>query len=88
MMTVVDDNNTREWVVDCNGEGQERAVRDGGDSGVVMMAASAEDGGGGQRWRRWTRTAANDSDMQDWAANYEGQERERAARDGGDTGWQ
>jgi hypothetical protein len=27
---------------------QERAVRDGGDSGVVMMAVVAEDGGGRQ----------------------------------------
>jgi hypothetical protein len=31
---------------DCDGEGQEQAVRDGRDWGVVMMAAVAEDGGG------------------------------------------
>ncbi len=43
---VVDNDNTHDWVADCNGEGQERAVGDGGDSGVVMMAAAAEDGGG------------------------------------------
>jgi hypothetical protein len=44
---VADDNDTRDWVADCDGEGRERAMRDGGDSGVVMMAAAAEDGGGG-----------------------------------------
>ncbi len=47
MKTVADDDNTRDWAVDCDGEGLERAVRDGGDSGVVMMAAAAEHGGGG-----------------------------------------
>ncbi len=46
---VVDDNNMCDWAVDCNGEGQEWAVRDGGDSGVVMMAATVEDGGGRRR---------------------------------------
>ncbi len=45
-MTVADNNDTQDWVVDCNGEGQERAVREGGDSGVVMMAVAVEDGGG------------------------------------------
>ncbi len=44
---MADDNDTRDWVADCDGEGRERAMRDGGDSGVVMMAAAAEDGGGG-----------------------------------------
>ncbi len=43
MTTVADDNDMRDWVVDCNGEGRERAVRDSGDSGVVMMAAAAAD---------------------------------------------
>jgi hypothetical protein len=47
MTTVADDNNTQDWVADCDGEGQERAVRDGGDSGVAMMAVAVEDGGGG-----------------------------------------
>jgi hypothetical protein len=42
-MTVAD---KQDWVADCNGEGQERAVRDSGDSGVVMMAMTAEDSGG------------------------------------------
>jgi hypothetical protein len=46
---VADNDNTCDWAADCNGEGRERAVRDGGDSGVVMMAAAAEDGGGGQQ---------------------------------------
>jgi hypothetical protein len=48
MTTVVDDDDTRDWVADCDGEGQERAVRDGGDSGVVMMAAAVEEGSGGR----------------------------------------
>ncbi len=43
---VADNNNTQDWVVDCNGEGQERAVRDGRDSRVVMMAVAVEDNGG------------------------------------------
>ena len=47
-MTVMDDNNTLDCAADCNGEGQEWAVRDIGDSGVGMMAAAAEDGGGKQ----------------------------------------
>jgi hypothetical protein len=47
MMTVADDDNTQDWVADCNGEGQERVVRDSGDSGVVMMAVVVEDGGSG-----------------------------------------
>ncbi len=46
---VADNNNMHDWVADCDGEGRERAVRDGGDSGVVMMAAAAEDDGGGQQ---------------------------------------
>ncbi len=44
---MADDDDTRDWAADCNGEGQERALRDGGDSRVVMMAAAAEDGSGG-----------------------------------------
>jgi hypothetical protein len=47
MTTMADDDDTRDWAADCNGEGQERALRDGGDSRVVMMAAAAEDGSGG-----------------------------------------
>ncbi len=46
MTTVADGNNTRDWAADCNGEGQEWAVRDGRESRVVMMAAAAEDSGG------------------------------------------
>ncbi len=45
---MADDDDTRDWVVDCDGEGQERAVRDGGDSGVVIMAVAAEESGGGR----------------------------------------
>jgi hypothetical protein len=38
MMTVMDYNNMQDWAADCNGEGRERAVRDDGECGVVMMA--------------------------------------------------
>jgi hypothetical protein len=44
---VADDDDSRDWATDCNGEGQEQAMRDCGDSGVLMMATAAEDGGGG-----------------------------------------
>jgi hypothetical protein len=75
------------WAADCDGEGQERAVRNSGDSGVVMMAAVAEDGGNGRQWRRQTMTAADNNGLQDWVADYKGDGQERAARDGGDTEW-
>jgi hypothetical protein len=88
MPTVADDNNTCDWAADCDGEGRERAVRDGGDSGVVMMAVAAEDGSSGQQRRRRTTLAADDNGMRrDWAADYKGDGQERAARDGGDTEW-
>jgi hypothetical protein len=48
MMMVADDNGMQDWVADCNGEGRERAVRDGGVSRVVMMAVAVEDSGGRQ----------------------------------------
>jgi hypothetical protein len=88
MTMVVDNNDMRDWAADCDGEGQERVVRDCGDSGVVMMAAVAEDGGVGRRWCRRTMTVADNNGMQDWAADYEGDGQERVARDGGDTEWQ
>ncbi len=45
---MANDNNTQDWGADCNGEGQERAVRDGRDSRVAMMAAAAKHGSSGQ----------------------------------------
>ncbi len=46
---MVDEDDMQDWVADRNGEGQERAVRDGGDIGVVvMMAVAVEDSGGRQ----------------------------------------
>jgi hypothetical protein len=60
MMMVADNNDMRDWVADCDEEGRERAVRDGGDSGVVMMAAAAEHGGGRRRWQRWATMAMVD----------------------------
>ncbi len=85
---MADDDDTGDWAADCNGEGQERAVRDGEDSRVVMMAAAVEDGGRGRRRQRQTTTAADDNGMQDWAADYEGDGQGRMARDGGKTEWQ
>jgi hypothetical protein len=88
MTMVADNDDTHDWAADCNGRGREQAVRDGGDSGVVMMAGAVEEGGGRQQRQRQTTTAANDSGMQDWATNYEGEGQEQVARDGRDTGWQ
>ncbi len=55
-MTAADDDGSQDRAADYDGEGQERAVRDGGDSGVAMMAAAkmtaVEDSGGG-RQQRW-----------------------------------
>jgi hypothetical protein len=83
---VGDKDDTQDWAADCNGEGQERAVREGGDCGVVMMDVALEDGGGGQQWQRRTRIAAEDNGMQDQAADYDGEVQERAARVGRDSG--
>ena len=63
MTTVADDDNMRDWGADCDGDGQERAGRDGGDSGVVMMAVVVEDGGGRQRRQRRTTIAVEDNSM-------------------------
>jgi hypothetical protein len=63
MTTGVNDDDTRDWAAGCNGEGRERAVRDGGDSGVVMMAVAVEDGGGGGRRQKRTMTAADNNGM-------------------------
>jgi hypothetical protein len=62
MATVAEDNDTQDWAANCDGEGQERAVRDGRDSRVVMMDGAAEYGSGAQRWRQWARTAMADDD--------------------------
>ncbi len=83
MTTVGDDNDTRDWAADCNGEG--RAVRDGRDSGVVMMAAAGEDGGEGKRQQSQTTTVADNNGMQDSAVDYKGDGQEWAARDSRDT---
>ncbi len=82
---MADNNDTQDWVADCDGEGRERVVRDSGYSGVVMMAAAVEDGGSRRQWQRWTTIAAEDNGMQDRAADYDGEGQERAAREGGDT---
>ncbi len=56
-------------MVDCDGEGQEGAVRDSGESGLVMMAVAVEDGGGGRGRQRRTTIAAEENSMQDWEAD-------------------
>jgi hypothetical protein len=86
MMTVVDDDDTQDWAAGCDGEGQQRAMRDGGDSRVVMMAVVVEDCNGGRWWQRRTTIAAEDNGMQDWVADYDGEGQERAAKEGGDSG--
>ncbi len=45
---VADNDDKQDWVADCNGEGQERAVKDSGDSKVVIMTVAARDGSGGR----------------------------------------
>jgi hypothetical protein len=47
---------------------------------------AVEDGGGGQRRRRRTMKATENNGMQDWVADYDREEQERAAREGGDSG--
>jgi hypothetical protein len=83
--TVTEDDDTQDWVADCDGEGQERAVRDGRDSRVVMMAVVVEDGGGGQQRRRWTTITAENNGLQDWVAGYNGEGQERVVRKGQDS---
>ncbi len=61
-------------------------VRDGGDSGVVMMAVAVEDVGSGRRWHRRTMIAAEDNCMQNWVADYNREGQKQVARQGGDSG--
>jgi hypothetical protein len=64
MTTATDDDGSQDWAADYDGEGQEWAVRDGGDSRVAMMAvakmAAAEDSSGGrqQQWLAASMRAA------------------------------
>ncbi len=73
----VDDNGLKDQAADYDGEGQERAARDGGDRGVVMMGvakmAAVEDSSGGRQRQRRQMTVAGDDGMQDWAAAYNGE---------------
>jgi hypothetical protein len=80
-MTAVDDDSSQDWVADYDGEGQERAVRDGGDSRVAMMAAAkmaaAKDSGGGrqQQWLAASMRAAaadNGVDGSRWGGSGRG----------------
>jgi hypothetical protein len=82
MRRVADKDDMRDWVEQCDGEGRERVVRDGRDSGVVMMAAIVEDGSGGRQRQRQTTTVVDDNGMQDWATDYDGKGQEQASREG------
>jgi hypothetical protein len=89
-MRIVDEDGggqryMQDWVANCDGEGQERAVRDGRDSRVVMMAVAVEDDGGGQQRQRRTMIAAENNVMQDRVADYDGEGQEQVAREGGDS---
>jgi hypothetical protein len=62
-----EDDGMRDRAVDYDREGQERAAREGGDSGVAMMDVATEDGSGRQQWQWRTRrmaTADNNSGKQ------------------------
>ncbi len=83
---MADEEDTQDWATDCNGEGQERAVRDSRDSGVEMMAVVVEDGGSRRQWQRWTTIAAEDNGMQDRALDYDGEGKEQVVREGRDSG--
>jgi hypothetical protein len=85
-MMVADNNNTCDWVADCDGEGRERVVRDGGDSGVMMKAVAAEDGDGRQRQQKKTMTAADDSGMRTTKGKDRSRQQETAETQGGDNG--
>ncbi len=87
MTAAVDDKGLQDRAADYDGEGQDWAARDDGDSGVVMMSlakmAVAEDSGGGWQWR-WRQTTATDNNgMQDWGADYVGEGLEWAANNKG-----
>ncbi len=82
---MADDNNMQDWAADCNGEGRERVVRDGRDSGEVMMAVVVEDGGCKQQWQRRTTIVAEKNVMQDWVADYNGEGQKWVVREGGDS---
>ncbi len=82
-----DDDGLQDPAADYDGEGRERTVRDGRDSGAVMMAmatmVAAEDRGGGQQWQRWQITAADKDGMQDLAAAHDGEGQEQVANNDG-----
>ncbi len=85
MTAAVDDKGTQDRVVDYNGEGTMMASN-AGDSRVAIMAATVEDGGGRQQWGQRTMTVADDNGLQDQAADYDGEGRERVARDDRNSG--
>ncbi len=82
---MAEDNGMQDQVADYDGEGQEWAAREGGDSRVVMMAMAVEDGGGGRRRQRRKMIVVEDNGMQDQVADYNREGQEWAAREGGDS---
>jgi hypothetical protein len=78
MTTAADNDGLHDQAADYDREGQEWAVRDRRESGVVMMAATkmaaAEDSGGGrQQWQWWQSMAVDNNSIQDWVADYDGE---------------
>jgi hypothetical protein len=69
-MTVADDNSMQDQVAEYDGEGKERAARDGG------RLQSGDDGCGSGRWLRRTTTAMVDDKT---AADDKGGGRQRHA---------
>jgi hypothetical protein len=64
----VDDNGSQDYAAGYDGEGQERAARDGKKSRVAMMAVvktvAAEDNSSGQQQGWWRTMVANNGSRQ------------------------
>ncbi len=86
-MTVADNNDTCDWVADCDGEGQERAVRDGGDSRVVMMAAAAADYNSECRQRQRRTATACKIGWQPMTGRDKSEQQEMVETRSGNDGW-
>ncbi len=84
MTTVADNEDTQDWVADCNGEGGEQAARAGSER--RRRQRSGNDGCGRGRWQQRTMTAkvsmiaADDNGMQDRAADYDGSGRQEKGK--------
>jgi hypothetical protein len=85
MTTVADNNNMHDWAADCDGKARERAVRDGGDSGVVMMAAVAADDNSKDKQRQpWMTTTCKIGRQPMKGTDKSGQQEMAETRNGND----